>query len=170
MNLETYIRDFPGFPKPGVLFKDITPILRDKNAFSEMIEAFTLLLKVQAIDCVVAIEARGYLLGAPVAYALGCGIVPIRKEGKLPGPTYRIEYSLEYGAEIMEIQQDALKPGERVCIIDDVLATGGTLLGATQLVHTLGASIVSIAVLLEITNLFGRSNLSDYRIDSLIRN
>jgi adenine phosphoribosyltransferase len=151
------IRDVHDFPKPGIVFKDITPVLADAAGFAAAVEAMAAPWRRQAIDAVVAIEARGFILGAPLAQALGIGFVPVRKPGKLPGRTLSQAYALEYGHDALELHADALPAGARVLLVDDVLATGGTLHAAQALVEQLGARIVGAAVLIELAALGGRS-------------
>ena len=133
MDLKTYIRSVPNFPKPGVLFYDITPLLSDAAGFAATIEALTAPYRDQAIDVVVGVESRGFILGAPVAERLGAGFVPMRKPGKLPTKRVRAEFALEYGTDALEVHEDAIRPGQRVLIVDDVLATGGTAAAATSM-------------------------------------
>jgi len=161
------IRDVPDYPQPGVVFKDITPLLADGAAFAAVVRA--LAAGHGRIDKVAGIEARGFILAAPVACALGAGFVPVRKEGKLPGPTYAQSYQLEYGMATVEVHSDAFTPGERVLIIDDVLATGGTAAATAQLVQRGGAQVVAISVLLELGFLDGRAKLPDLEVRSLLR-
>lgn len=151
------IRDVVDFPKPGIVFKDITPVLVDAHGFSDAIEAMTSPWRDQKIDAVVAIEARGFILGAPLARALGVGFAPVRKPGKLPGRTLSQGYALEYGHDALELHADALHSGARVLLVDDVLATGGTLEAARSLLGQLEVSIIGASVLIEITALGGRS-------------
>jgi adenine phosphoribosyltransferase len=165
--LTARIRDVPDFPQPGVLFRDITPMLADPTAFKVAIEAMA--EPFSGIDHVVAIESRGFILGAPVAYCLGAGLVLVRKVGKLPSSTLREEYALEYGTNTVEIHSDAIKPGERVLIVDDVLATGGTVRAAANLVERLGAQVVGISLLIELTFLAGREKLREYDLHSLLQ-
>jgi adenine phosphoribosyltransferase len=154
------IRDVPDFPKPGVNFKDITPLLDDHHAFTAVVEALAAAGRDEAgavvVDKVIGMEARGFILAAPVALALGLGFVPVRKPGKLPWRTRAVGYHLEYGEETLEMHTDALEPGERVLVIDDVLATGGTAQATAQLVEQAGAEVHAVAVLLELTFLHGR--------------
>ena len=156
------IRDVPDFPEPGVLFKDITPLLADPAAFSALVDAFVAyahLPEVGAVDKVVGIEARGFILAAPVAYRLGAGFVPVRKKGKLPGATLEQAYVLEYGGASIEVVTDAFAPGERVLVVDDVLATGGTVEATVNLIRRGGAEVAGIAVLMELGFLDGRARL-----------
>lgn len=164
--LKARIRDIPDFPQPGVLFRDITPLLADPAAFRSAIDGMA--APFAGIQHVVAIESRGFILGAPVAYRLGAGLVLVRKVGKLPAATLREEYGLEYGSNTVEIHEDAIRPGERVVIVDDVLATGGTVRAAANLVERLGASVVGISLLIEIGFLGGRERLAGYNVSSLI--
>lgn len=138
MNYQSFIRDIPDFPKKGIVFKDITPLLSDSAAFKQIINDMAAPFRKEQIDCIVAIEARGYILGAPIAYELGSGLALVRKKGKLPWETIQTEYSLEYGSATLEIHRDAIKPGQNVLIVDDILATGGTLKASIDLVEELG--------------------------------
>ena len=160
------IRDIPDYPQPGVVFKDITPLLADGAAFAAVISA--LAAGHSGIDKVAGIEARGFILAAPVACALGAGFVPVRKQGKLPGPTHAQSYQLEYGTATIEVHVDAFEPGDRVLIIDDVLATGGTAAATVQLVRRCGAEVAQVAVLLELGFLNGREKLADLEVRSLL--
>lgn len=153
------IRDVPDYPKPGVLFKDITPLLGDPDAFGALVGALAALCLRHGVDKVVGLEARGFILAAPAAAKAGLGFVPVRKAGKLPGPTLGQEYTLEYGTAEIEVCGDAFAPGDRVLVIDDVLATGGTAEAALQLIRRAGAEIAGLAVLLEIGFLGGRARL-----------
>ena len=161
-----HVRDVPDYPQPGVLFKDITPLLSDPDAFGDVVEAMAALFG--PADKVVGIEARGFILAAPVAYEIRAGFVPVRKKGKLPAVTFAQEYNLEYGSATLEVHQDALAPGERVLIVDDVLATGGTARAATSLIRQAGARVVGIAVLMELSFLRGRTALGDLDVRSLL--
>ena len=170
MDLTRYIRDVPDFPEKGILFKDITPILKDPAAFSFVIHSFMDKFADLTVDKVVGIEARGFVIGAPLALLLNVGFVPIRKSGKLPAPTYGTAYSLEYGSGAhMEMHQDAIGPDDSILIIDDVLATGGTVEASIDLIKQSGASVAGIGVLIEIGELRGREKIRDLRIESLIR-
>ncbi len=162
------IRDIPDFPQQGIVFKDITPLLADENAFSSVIDLIVVHYGRGNIDKVVGIEARGFILASPVAYHFGAGFVPVRKEGKLPWDTDREEYALEYGTAVLEIHRDAIRPGERVLIVDDVLATGGTARATAQLVERLGGKVMGIACLIELSFLDGRKAVADYDFFSLI--
>jgi adenine phosphoribosyltransferase len=163
--LEELIRDVPDFPQAGVTFKDITPLLADHDGFSGVIEALARAGRDSSgevvVDKVVGMEARGFILAAPVALALGAGFVPVRKAGKLPGPTHAVSYALEYGEATLEVHQDAFAPGERVLLVDDVLATGGTAAATRRLVEECGAAVHGFAVLMELSFLAGRAALGD---------
>ena len=160
------IRDVPDYPQPGVLFKDITPLLADPAAFAATVAGLG--DGYAGVDKVAGIEARGFILAAPVAYTLGAGFVPVRKQGKLPGPSYAETYDLEYGTATIELHQDALSPGERVLIVDDVLATGGTAAATAELVRRSGATVEAIVVLLELGFLDGRKALPGLPVHALV--
>ena len=162
------IRDVPDYPKPGVTFKDITPLLADPTAFAAVVDALVAYYGRGAIDKVAGVEARGFILAAPVAYRLGAGFVPVRKKGKLPWATYAENYDLEYGSETIEVHQDAFAPGERVLIIDDVLATGGTARATAQLVRRTGAQVAGLSVLMELGFLNGREKLTDLDFHTMV--
>jgi adenine phosphoribosyltransferase len=166
--VKALIRDVADFPQPGIVFKDITPLLGDENAFSSAIDLIVVHYGRGTIDKVVGIEARGFILASPVAYHFGAGFVPVRKEGKLPWDSEKEEYALEYGTATLEIHKDSIRPGERVLIVDDVLATGGTASATARLVERLGGKVVGIACLIELTFLEGRKALGDYEFFSLI--
>ncbi len=168
VDLKSIIRDVPDFPTKGINFKDITPLLQDHAAFKYVIDTLAARYRSLRIDSVVAIEARGYIFGAPLAYALGTGFVPVRKVGKLPWKTHRVEYSLEYGSSVMEMHQDGVRAGQRVLIVDDLLATGGTLAATAKLVERSGARIAGIAVIAELGFLPGRAKLQGYETTSLV--
>jgi adenine phosphoribosyltransferase len=165
------IRDVPDFPQAGVTFKDITPLLADHDGFSGVIEALARAGRDESgavvVDKVVGMEARGFILAAPVALALGAGFVPVRKAGKLPGPTHTASYELEYGRATLEVHQDAFAPGERVLLVDDVLATGGTAVATRRLVEECGVEVHGLAVLLELGFLSGRATLGDLPLHTL---
>lgn len=163
------IRDIPDFPTPGILFRDITPILQDAKAFREVVFTLAESAKPLTPDVIVGIESRGFVFGAPVALELGIGFVPVRKQGKLPRETASVEYSLEYGKSVIEIHRDAIKPGSRVVIIDDLLATGGTAAATAQLVEQLGGIVSGLSFLIELTALEGRSKLQGYHVFTLVR-
>jgi adenine phosphoribosyltransferase len=166
--LRERVRDVPDYPKPGVVFKDITPLLADHVAFAGAVDAVVAKHGRGTIDKVVGIEARGFILAAPVAYHFGAGFVPVRKQGKLPGPTFEIPYALEYGEAVLEVQRDAFTPGDRVLIVDDVLATGGTVAATAELVRQAGGVLAGVSVLLELTFLEGRKRLSDIDVHALV--
>jgi len=169
MNLEDKIRDVPDFPKEGIIFKDITTLIKDASAFKYAIDALAAKYQDERVDIVVAVEARGFIFAAALAYRLGIGFVPARKPGKLPAETISAEYSLEYGTDTIEMHKDAIESGQRVLIVDDLLATGGTAAAAIELVEKLGGEVVSIAFLIELTFLNGRQSLGDHPIFSLIQ-
>ena len=158
-SLKAVIRDVPDFPKPGIVFKDITTLLKNPKAFRRALDLFTVLCGDHLADKVLAIESRGFIVGAALADRLGVGFVPLRKPGKLPGKTIRYTYTLEYGEDCLEIHEDALTPGERVLIVDDVIATGGTARAAGELVGKLGGTVAAYAFLVELSFLNGRSRL-----------
>ncbi len=160
-------REVPDYPKPGVVFKDITPLLADHTAFAAVVDAVVAHYGRGTIDKVVGIEARGFILGAPIAYHFGAGFVPIRKKGKLPAKTFAEDYDLEYGSETIEVHQDAFAPGEQVLIVDDVLATGGTAKAAVELVRRTGAEVVGVSVLMELSFLHGRDKLEGVDVHPL---
>lgn len=169
MDLRSTIRTIKDFPEEGILFRDITPLLAHHDALKESIQRMAMHFRDARIDAVVGIESRGFMFGAPLAITLGAGFVPVRKPGKLPSETYKREYALEYGTAALEIHKDALHEQDRVVICDDVLATGGTMAAAIDLVESVGAQIVGCAVLIELVGLDGRSKLGDHRVESLIR-
>jgi len=169
VNTEHLIRAIPDFPIPGILFRDITPLLKDKLGFKEAVDLFVNRFKDAGIDYVVGIEARGYMLGAPLAYAIGAGFVPIRKPGKLPYSKLSESYALEYGTNSLEIHEDALGQGERVVVVDDLLATGGTAAATVRLLKRLGAHVEAFAFLIELEALKGREALPDVDVVSFIR-
>jgi adenine phosphoribosyltransferase len=167
--LKGYVRDVPDFPQPGVVFKDITPLLADVVAFSSVIDLIVVAFGRGNMDKVCGIEARGFILASPVAYHAGAGFFPIRKEGKLPGDTVSESYALEYGEATLEVHSDAVDPGDRVLIVDDVIATGGTAAAAAQLIERLGGTVAGIACLIELEFLGGRKKLDGYHLFSLLR-
>jgi adenine phosphoribosyltransferase len=167
--LKAKIRDVPDFPKKGIVFKDITTLLKDAVAFREALDLFVVMCGGHEADKVVAIESRGFILGAMVADRLGLGFVPVRKAGKLPSKTRSNSYELEYGMDSVEIHEDALEPGEKVLIVDDVIATGGTAKAVGELVRLLGAEVSAYAFLVELNFLNGRSKLTNAEVLSLIR-
>lgn len=166
--LKALIRDVPDFPKEGIVFKDITPLLGDEAAFSQLIDLIVVHFGRGNVDKVVGIEARGFILAAPVAYHFGAGFVPVRKEGKLPSATHSEDYALEYGTATLELHKDAIAPGERVIIVDDVLATGGTAAATAALIERTGGNVVGIACPLELEFLKGREKIPGYDFFSLI--
>jgi adenine phosphoribosyltransferase len=168
LDLSSYIRDIPDFPRPGIVFKDITPLLADHAAFSTAVRHLIEPFEGQQIDRVCGVEARGFILAAPIAHQFGAGFTPVRKAGKLPFEVEQEEYELEYGTDLLEIHRDAVAPGERVLIVDDVLATGGTAAATARLVEKLGAEVVGLAFLIELAFLRGRDQLMGRDIVSLV--
>lgn len=168
VDLRSKIREIPNFPREGILFYDITTLLKDAEAVQRVVDKIADFYEGEGIQKVVAIESRGFILGAPVAYKLGVGFVPVRKSGKLPSDVYEAKYSLEYGSGALAIHQDAISPGERIVIVDDLLATGGTISATIELVKQLGADVVGVAFLVELSQLKGRERLSGYNVLSLI--
>ena len=166
--LDALVRDVPDFPKPGVNFKDVTPLLLDAVAFSTVVDALVMAFGRGTVDKVVGIEARGFIFAAPVAYHFGAGFVPARKLGKLPAATRSMAYDLEYGTETLEIHEDAISEGDRVLIVDDVLATGGTARAALDVVEGLGGTVVGLGFLIELAFLDGASRLEGYDLVSLL--
>ena len=166
-DLKLKIRTIPDFPIPGIQFRDITTLLADPDAFNDVIERFVNHYQDEQIDLVVGIEARGFIIGAPLALRLGKGFIPIRKEGKLPGPTHGLDYELEYGSDRVEVHQDAIPVGSRVLMVDDLLATGGTMGVSSRLIEQVGGIIVGYAYLIELVDLKGRKHL-DKPIFSLV--
>ena len=169
MDLSEYIRDIPDFPRPGILFKDITPLLAEPRAFHEAVDWLSEICAPLRVDTIVSIEARGFLFAAPLAYCTGKPLVPVRKKGKLPFDTYSVTYDLEYGTDTVEVHIDGISNGHRVLIVDDLLATGGTMAAAAQLVERTGGTIAGLAVVLELTDLGGRERLKDYNTLSLVK-
>ena len=168
-DLKEAIRSIPDFPRKGILFRDITTLLRDKQCFKRAIDRLGDRYLDRKIDFIVAVEARGFVIGGGLAYKLGCGIVPVRKKGKLPAETHQATYELEYGTDTLEIHQDAIGPGDRVLIVDDLLATGGTASAVIELVNKLQGKIVEINFLVELTDLKGREKLKGHPVFSLIK-
>lgn len=168
MSLKDKIRVIDGFPKEGISFKDITTLIGDGKGLKEAIDAMVEKLKDKNIDLIVGPEARGFIFGVPVAYALGVGFVPVRKPGKLPAETLSVTYDLEYGTDTLEIHKDAIKKGQRVAIIDDLLATGGTIEAVAKLVEEAGGDVVSMNFLIELTGLKGADKLDKYEVNSLV--
>jgi adenine phosphoribosyltransferase len=163
-----YCREVPDFPKKGVVFRDITTLLKDGKVFSQAIDEIARQFDTRNIDLIACIDARGFLIGAALAYKIGCGVVPIRKKGKLPWRVYQKKYDLEYGKDALEIHQDAIEPGQRVLIVDDVLATGGTAGAVVSLIQDMKAIIVGAVFLMELKDLKGREKLNGINIYSLI--
>jgi adenine phosphoribosyltransferase len=168
MDLATFVRDIPDFPIEGILFRDITPLLADGPAFRSTIDRLAESVRDVQSDVVVGMESRGFIFAAPLAYALGVGFVPVRKLGKLPGPAIREEYTLEYGTNTLEIHQDAILAGQRVLVVDDLLATGGTVRATISLVERLGGQVAAVAFLIELKELAGRRHLEGHRVISLL--
>ncbi len=168
MSLAEKIRDIPDFPEVGILFRDITTLLKDAASFRQSIDDLARRFEGEHIDKVVAAESRGFIFGAPLAYLLGAGFVPARKLGRLPADTIRAEYNLEYGTNTVEMHTDAISPGERVLVVDDLLATGGTITATIDLVQRLGGEIVGLAFLVELEYTGGRQLLNGYRIETLV--
>ena len=166
--LRRAIRDVKDFPKPGIVFKDVTPVLLDPKLLGAAVDLMAKPYRDARIDRVVSIESRGFLFGAPIALALGAGLVPIRKPGKLPAATQRVEYALEYGTDALEMHHDAVQTGDRVLVVDDVLATGGTANAAAQLVDGTGASVVGFSFLIELEFLKGRQRLQGRQVEALL--
>jgi adenine phosphoribosyltransferase len=166
--MRTRIADVPDYPKPGVTFKDINPLLADHVAFAGAVDAIVAHHGRGTVEKVVGIEARGFIVAAPVAYHFGAGFVPVRKKGKLPGATYESAYALEYGEAVIQVQREAFEPGDRVLVVDDVLATGGTVEAAIGLVEAAGANVVGVSVLLELSFLRGRERLARHDVHALV--
>ena len=169
MDLKAKIRDVPDFPRKGILFRDITPLLLDPAAFRHVIDLLTEMYRDKGIDVIVAAEARGFIFGAPLAYNLGVGFVPVRKQAKLPSAVISAEYALEYGVDTLHMHEDAIQPGQKVLIIDDLLATGGTVAAKAKLVKQLGGEVVGMAFLIELTALNGRDKLQGYEVMSILQ-
>ena len=168
LTIRKYIRNIPNWPKRGIIFRDITPLLADKKAFSKAVGELCSSFARRRIDYVAAVEARGFIFGAAVAHKLGAGFIPIRKKGKLPSKTERITYGLEYGKDTIEVHRDAIKKGAKVLMIDDLLATGGTMAAACKLIERIGGKIVGIAFLVELSELAGREKIGKYDIKTII--
>lgn len=169
MDYRTYIRDIPDFPKPGILFRDITPLLGNGPAYQSAIETLANQVRAWKADVIVGPEARGYVVGAPLAIALGLGFVPVRKKGKLPSETVAVTYELEYGTDILEIHADAIQPGQRVVVADDLLATGGTMAATIELVQKLSGQVVGSAFFIELLPLLGRERLPGVPVHTLVQ-
>ena len=169
LDLGPLIRDVPDFPKKGIVFKDITTLLKSPRAFKQSIDQLTDLVRELAPSMVIGMESRGFIFAAPIAYQLGAGFVPVRKLGKLPGEVISAEYDLEYGTNTLELHRDAIAGGDRVLIVDDLLATGGTVSATIELVERLRGNVVAVAFLVELTALKGRDRLQDYEVISLLK-
>jgi adenine phosphoribosyltransferase len=167
--LRAKIREVPDFPKPGILFYDITTLLKDPEAYREAVNLMVKPFKEAQVDIVVGMESRGFIFSGPIAYQLHAGLVPVRKLGKLPAETVSVEYALEYGSNTLEIHKDAIQPGQRVLIVDDLLATGGTVRGTIELVERLRGTIVGLDFLVELTFLKGRERLTGYQAASVVQ-
>ena len=169
MELRDYIRNIHDFPKPGIQFKDITPLLKDPDAFREVVDRIAEYCSTVDVDAIAGIDARGFLLGGALAYKLSKPLIPVRKEGKLPFLTNKVTYELEYGNDTVEIHQDAVTKGQNVVILDDLLATGGTMSATAKLIETSGARVAAMIVLIELMDLNGRDLLEGYRLHSLMQ-
>ena len=167
-DLRGKIREVPDFPKPGILFYDITTLLKSGDDFREVIDRMAEQVAGKQVDVVVGMESRGFIFSAPLAYKIGAGLVPVRKLGKLPAETIEVEYALEYGSATLEIHRDAIQPGQRVLIVDDLLATGGTVRGTVELVRRLGGEIVGLSFMVELSFLRGRDQLTEFDIHALL--
>ena len=168
MDLTKLIRTIPDYPKPGVMFRDISTLLGDARGFRRAVDELVQPLAGLKVDKVAGIEARGFILGGAVAHQLSAGFVPLRKKGKLPHKTVAVEYALEYGSDVIEMHVDALNPGDRVLLIDDLIATGGTIEAAVKLIEELGGEVVKVVFLMELAGLKGRERLKDYDVESVI--
>ncbi|MDP9482538.1 MAG: adenine phosphoribosyltransferase [Chloroflexota bacterium] len=168
-DLRARIREIPDFPKPGILFYDITTLLKDPESYRAAIDLMLAPYRDEKIDLVVGMESRGFIFSAPMAYQLRAGLVPVRKLGKLPAETITVEYALEYGSNTLEIHRDAIEPGQKVLIIDDLLATGGTVHGTIELVERLQGEVVGLGFLVELDDLKGRDRLQGHRVESVVR-
>lgn len=169
MDLKEKIRNINDYPQPGIIFRDITTLIGDGAAYRQVIDEFVEHVRPLDIDVILVLDARGFLVGSPVAYVLGTGVVPIRKAGKLPWETYKVEYELEYGSDAFEMHKDAIRPGEKVAILDDLLATGGTARAACDLVEMAGGQVVTLGFVIELTQLNGREKLQGYDVFSLVQ-
>ena len=168
MDLKAQIREIPDFPKPGILFYDITTLLKEPDAYREAIDLMTAPFADSKVDIVVGMESRGFIFSAPMAYQLGAGLAPVRKLGKLPAETIEVEYALEYGTATLEIHRDAITSGQRVLIVDDLLATGGTVMGTIELVQRLGGEVAGLSFMVELSALRGRERLGQFAIHALL--
>ena len=169
MDFKQHIRVIEDFPKEGISFKDITTVIKDGPIFKQMVDQMADRLKDLNVEAIAGPEARGFIFGVPVAYALGIGFIPIRKKGKLPGETYSLTYDLEYGQDTLEIHKDGIRPGMRVAIIDDLLATGGTIAACKDLLEVAGAEVVAIDFVIELTGLKGIDKLDGYNVQSMVK-
>jgi adenine phosphoribosyltransferase len=169
MDLRQYIRDIPDFPVEGILFRDITPLMQEPEAFGYVIDRMAEHYEGQGVDVILGIEARGFLIGAPLAYKLGKPFVPVRKEGRLPYETRSVKYALEYGQNVVEVHTDAISEGQRAIILDDLLATGGTMAAGAELVESMGGEVAGLAAVIELIDLDGRERLSGYGVFSLVQ-
>jgi adenine phosphoribosyltransferase len=167
-DLKRKIRDIKDFPTEGILFKDITTLLKDGPAFRYVIDAFVQQYQAERVDVVVGIESRGFIMGGAIAHQLKAGFVPVRKLGKLPGKTIEVEYELEYGRDALAVHEDAIRPGQRVLVVDDLLATGGTMAATLRLIRQLGGEVVGVAFMIELAFLHGRDKLKEQKLHSLI--
>jgi adenine phosphoribosyltransferase len=167
--LKATIREIPDWPQKGILFYDVTTLLKNGQCFFEVINALTAPFEDKQIDLVVGIEARGFILAPTVAFKLKAGFIPVRKPGKLPAPTHKMTYDLEYGTDTLEIHQDAIEPGQRVLIVDDLIATGGTAKAVAEMVEKMGGSVVGLAFMVELTALKGRQKLTNYKVTSILK-
>lgn len=165
---KSLIRDIPDFPKPGIIFKDITPVLLHPQAFAEVVQKMVDFAREKNAEAIVGIESRGFMFGTPIALELGVGFIPVRKLGKLPHETIQCEYALEYGTSVVEMHRDAIVPGQRVVIVDDLLATGGTAAASVKLVEELGGKVAGLVFLVELTFLYGRKQLEGYDVKSFV--
>lgn len=168
MDIKSLIRDIPDFPKPGIIYRDITTLLQSSEGLNYVIDYFSELFSEHKIDYVIGIESRGFIFGAPIAYKLGAGFVPVRKAGKLPAEIHSIEYELEYGSDTLEIHQDAIQPESRILIVDDLIATGGTAAATAELINKLGCELIGFAFIIELLALEGRAKLPDAPIQSMV--
>ncbi len=168
MDLQSLIRDIPDFPKPGIMFRDITTLLRDPAGLRHMVDALAEKTENMGAQYIVGMESRGFIIGAPLAYKLALGFIPVRKPGKLPCEVHSVEYELEYGMDCLEVHQDALKPGSRVLIVDDLMATGGTASATAKLVQKIGCQLVGFGFIIELRDLQGRDRLPDVPIVTLV--
>jgi adenine phosphoribosyltransferase len=169
IDLKAAIREIPDWPKKGILFYDLTTLMKDAGSFSRALNALIAPYKDSKADVVVGVEARGFIFAPTVAYALNAGFVPVRKTGKLPAATHKVTYDLEYGTDSLEIHQDAIEPGQRVLIVDDLIATGGTARAVAEIVRKMGGEVVGLAFLVELTFLNGRAKLTDYTVTSILQ-